>query len=362
MGKGSSGAGAGASAGDDAGKEDGEEEECAICLEALFDPLAPCAEQPSHRYCRGCVQEMQRQKLPSCPLCRGQMQDAKELFYESVQLDIRAKKAPTQAKQDALYAKEYALLHRMLRVDPSLVEAQYNLGNMYDEGQGVQQDFKQAAAWYRKGAAQGFAEARYNLGLMYEQGKGVQQDYKQATTWCRKAAEQGLAQAQCSLGLMYYNGEGVQQDYKQAVAWYRKAAAEQGVAEAQHNLGSMYHEGKGVQQDSKQAVAWYRKAAEQGYAGAQFNLGVMYKKGEGVQQDSKQAAAWWQKAAIQGITNAYIGLGKLSEEAGDYQAAFASYRAGQAAHRDAARAGMRRCLEKMADSRKEDQDVVPARK
>ena len=49
MRKSSSGAGAGASAGDDTGKEDGEEEECAICLEALVDPLAPCAEQPSHR-------------------------------------------------------------------------------------------------------------------------------------------------------------------------------------------------------------------------------------------------------------------------------------------------------------------------
>jgi hypothetical protein len=103
MRKSSSGAGAGASSIDDTGKEDGEEEkeeeECAICLETLVDPLAPCAEQPSHRYCRGCVQEMQRQKLPSCPLCRGKIQDAEELFYESVQLDIRAEKAPTTAQQ-----------------------------------------------------------------------------------------------------------------------------------------------------------------------------------------------------------------------------------------------------------------------
>jgi hypothetical protein len=45
-------------------------------------------------------------------------------------------------------------------------------------------------------------------------------------------------------------------------------------------------------------------------------------------------------------------LGNLSENAGDYQAAFESYRAGQAADRDYARAGMRRCLEKMAEGRK----------
>jgi tetratricopeptide (TPR) repeat protein len=181
---GGGGAGAGASA--------SEEEECAICLEALVDPLAPCAEQPSHRYCRGCVQEMQRQKLPSCPLCRGKMQDAKELFYESAQLDIRAQKAPTPAKRDALHAKWYEKMHRMLRVDPSFMQAQYNLGNMYYKGKGVQQDYKQAAAWYEKAAEQGDADAQRELGYMYHHGEGVQHDFKQALVWHRKAAEQGM--------------------------------------------------------------------------------------------------------------------------------------------------------------------------
>jgi TPR repeat protein len=295
MRKGGSGAGAGASAGDDVGKEGGEEEkseeeECAICLEALVDPLAPCAEQPSHRYCRGCVEEMQRQKLPSCPLCRGKMQDAEELFYESIQLYIRAEKASTQTQRDALYANMYRMTKQVLRVDPT-----------------------------------------------------------------SKAA-------QCNLGIMYYYGKGVQQDSKQAAAWYQKAAA-QGDAEAQCNLGNMYYYGKGVQQDSKQAAAWYRKAADQGHASAQCSLGLMYHEGEGgVQQDSKQAAAWLQKAADQGYTMAYLGLGALSEEAGDYQAAFASYRAGQEGDRDQARAGMRRCLEKMAESRKEDQGTAHTKK
>jgi TPR repeat protein len=87
----------------------------------------------------------------------------------------------------------------------------------------------------------------------------------------------------------------------------------------------------------------------------------MYFQGQGVQQDFKQAATWYRKAAGQGNTSAYLNLGELSERAGDYRAAFESYRAGQAAHRDGARAGMRRCLEKMAESRKKDQDVVPAR-
>ena len=118
----------GAGGGD--GKQDDQEEECAICLEVLVDPLAPCAEQPSHRYCRTCAQKMQRQKLPTCPLCRGKMQDAEELFYQSIRLDIRAEKAQTPALRSDLFAKSYAVLHRVLRVDPPHTSAQYNLGFM----------------------------------------------------------------------------------------------------------------------------------------------------------------------------------------------------------------------------------------
>ena len=76
---------------------------------------------------------------------------------------------------------------------------------------------------YRKAAEQGFAEAQYNLGVMYANGQGVRQDYTQAVQWYRKAAEQGLAEAQYNLGVMYAKGEGVRQNYKIAKGWFGKA-------------------------------------------------------------------------------------------------------------------------------------------
>src|SRR5712691_8471260 len=48
----------------------------------------------------------------------------------------------------------------------------------------------------RQEAEQGHAEAQFNLGLMYIDGQGVPQDYTQAAQWLRKAAEQGDATAQ----------------------------------------------------------------------------------------------------------------------------------------------------------------------
>ena len=82
-----------------------------------------------------------------------------------------------------------------------------------------------------KSANQGDVEAQYNLGLMYENGQGVLQDYKEAIKWYKKSAEQGDKHAQSNLGRMYRYGWGVSRDYKETVRWYR-LAAEQGLAKA----------------------------------------------------------------------------------------------------------------------------------
>jgi len=180
---------------------------------------------------------------------------------------------------------------------------QCSLGELYAEGIGVSQDYKQALYWYTKSAKQGNAEAQRLLGYMYGKGEGVLQDHKQAVYWYTKAAEQGDAKAQYNLGIRYENGKGVSQDYKQALYWYKKAA-EQGDANAQFNLGVKYAKGEGVPQDYKQAIYWYTKAAEQGDAEAQYGLGGMYYMGEGATQNYKLAYVWESLAAAQGLKSA----------------------------------------------------------
>ena len=93
-------------------------------------------------------------------------------------------------------------------------------------------DFDDAVEAYKKGnyvqdielfrplAAKGDVDAQYNLGMMYDYGKGVTQDYKEAVKWYLLAAEQGSASAQYNLGVMYDNGEGVIQDYVRAHMWF----------------------------------------------------------------------------------------------------------------------------------------------
>ncbi len=80
--------------------------------------------------------------------------------------------------------------------------------------------------WYRKAADQGNANGQYNLGSMYDKGQGVPRDYGEAVKWTRKAANQGNANAQNNLGIMYGKGQGVPRDYVQAHIWFNLAAAQ----------------------------------------------------------------------------------------------------------------------------------------
>lgn len=106
--------------------------------------------------------------------------------------------------------------------------AQYNLGFMYSNGEGVTKNDAKAARWYRLAAEQGNVPAQYNLGMMYYSGVGVLQNYIEAARWLRMSAEQGVAAAQGMLGWMYYDGKGVPQNYVIAYMWSNLAAAQDG--------------------------------------------------------------------------------------------------------------------------------------
>ena len=184
------------------------------------------------------------------------------------------------------------------------------LGFMYDLGRGVRENHDEAARWYRRSAEQGNARAQHNLGVSYRDGRGAVQDDAEAVRWFRRAAEQGHAGGQAGLGWMYENGRGLREDDAEALRWFRRAA-EQGRAAAQTNLGWMYANGRGVQRNDSEAVRWYRRAAEQGEVFAQYNLGRKYETGRGVERDRVEAVRWYRLAAEQGDADAQRALDRL---------------------------------------------------
>ena len=190
--------------------------------------------------------------------------------------------------------------------------AQTELGERYEDGRDVVQDYAGAVSWFRRAAEQGFAPGQAALGFMYARGRGVRQDDSEAVRWFRRAAEQGNVRAQFNLGNMYLDGRGVAREYQAAVTWFRRAA-DQGHVGAQHNLGAMYLDGRGVPQDYGVAVTWIRRAAEQNGAYAQNTLGALYRDGRGVRQDHERAVAWFRRAAEQGNAAGQASLGWMYE-------------------------------------------------
>ena len=99
------------------------------------------------------------------------------------------------------------------------------------------QDFDKGLAAYSAGdyatvlqewtplAEAGGVDAQYNLGIMYDNGEGVPQDYKEAVKWFKLAAEQGHDGVQSNLGAMYAKGQGVLQDHSIAHMWFNIGAA-----------------------------------------------------------------------------------------------------------------------------------------
>jgi hypothetical protein len=63
------------------------------------------------------------------------------------------------------------------------------------------------------------------LGFIYEYGEGVPQNYAEAATWFRLAADQGHVVAQGVRGGLYFSGRGVLKDYVVAYMWLSLSAA-----------------------------------------------------------------------------------------------------------------------------------------
>ena len=79
------------------------------------------------------------------------------------------------------------------------VNGMVSIGDMYDQGEGVTQDFTEALKWYRKAAEKNNGYAMYNIGIIYEYGKGVPKNIKEAIKWYRNANENGYDIAESKL-------------------------------------------------------------------------------------------------------------------------------------------------------------------
>ncbi|MBL9143447.1 MAG: sel1 repeat family protein [Verrucomicrobiaceae bacterium] len=176
-------------------------------------------------------------------------------------------------------------------------EAQFQYGLRLLTGQGGEKVSKaQGAAWIQKAAKQDHDKAMHILGILYEEGEGLGQDFKKAAEWQLRASEKGLAEAQMRLALLYDQGKGVEKDEAAAAEWAMQAAT-QGHPPAQALYGLKLVRGDGVPKNSAKAAIWFLRAAQQENGFAQRQLAYLYYTGNGVPVDYARCEAWYRRAA-----------------------------------------------------------------
>lgn len=258
-------------------------------------------------------------------------------------------------------------------------ESQYYLAEMYQDGFGdvVLPSSDEARNWYLRAfegyllkAKKGDREAMYQIGLMYEHGQGVDGDLGSAHKWMRRAAEQRSVQATTWIVWAYLTAKGVEKSGVEAKRWMARsmeispvgapiliAAQARGAAPlscsvladayelrasvgdeeairelgyvytynrgsypelgsclernyesarrilrigvrvcnsySMNMLGDHYYHGFGIPVNYQEARKWYLLAADLFDSSAMNNLGIMSSSGEGVPQDYLTAHMWF---------------------------------------------------------------------
>jgi TPR repeat protein len=166
----------------------------------------------------------------------------------------------------------------------------------------------QAVTSLQYAAEQGVAAAQWKLGRMYAEGEGVDRNNLRAFEYFQRIANthaddnpntpqaRFVANAFVSLGHYYLEGipnSPVRADALRAQQMYAYAASYFGDADAQFHLGRLLLAGQGGAKDPRQAARWLRLAANKGHSPAQAMLGsLLFNGSEAVARQAALGLMW----------------------------------------------------------------------
>ena len=127
-------------------------------------------------------------------------------------------------------------------------------------------------------AQKNHSRSQYKIGQLFLNGQGVNQDNQSAIYWISKAASNQDDEAQNHLGALYFSGQAIGVDHIKAEELFL-AASNKGNISSYHNLGVLYLYSEKVGNLNK-TILWFERAAEKGYINSIYNLIIiLYKKG-----------------------------------------------------------------------------------
>ena len=172
---------------------------------------------------------------------------------------------------------------------------QYNLGRIYQHGEGVEIDYQEAFKWYELAAANGFQAAYNNMGVMQAEGKGVPVDFKRAKEYYQRSIELDGHYSVSNIAHLWFEGNGIEKHVPEAIRLYNHGYAKYNHLYSLLHLTDIYLFGIGVSKDYRLAVSLMRKLNRAGIDVVCYNLGCAYYHGYGVAQNKQTARKYWHK-------------------------------------------------------------------
>jgi TPR repeat protein len=157
-------------------------------------------------------------------------------------------------------------------------------------------------------ATAGDPMAQFQLGLMYENGEGVEQDRAKAFGYFAEIANQHadaapkgteadiVAHSFVKMGEYYQDGvpeAGIPKDERYSIKLLLHAATYFGDAEAQYRIGMLYLDKDGLGDNPVQSSRWLYAAATKGNVAAQAHLGDLLFNGDGAVKSNPVEGLTW---------------------------------------------------------------------
>lgn len=169
-------------------------------------------------------------------------------------------------------------------IESGNVNAMNNLGALYYDGRGCEQDFTKAVYYYKMAAENGSQIAQENLGYCYYYGRNMPVDYEKAFHYFALGAFAGSLISLYKIGDMYQNGYYVEKNPTEAFCIYDRCMVTMTDEAAPHvagpvllRIGNCFLYGNGVEESPKSALVCFQQAESYLYdMVARGN--VMYKK------------------------------------------------------------------------------------
>jgi TPR repeat protein len=239
------------------------------------------------------------------------------------------------------YDKALTLLEPLANRNNS--EAQYLLGTLYYNGNGVPTDVAKAADLFAKAAQDNNVDAQLKLGIIYLEGVGVAKSLTNSRFWLEQASENKHPSAAAALDNLSTEEKAVNQAAEKKKKEDDKKEEDKRIEDQKKEANNKTEEVEGwvteeVKEDQikgtdaeiiamtmTKANSYYKSgllsdafenyliASKKGNPVAQERIGWMYFKGKGVKKDKKLGIEWWKKAAQKGNGTAISYLTRLGK-------------------------------------------------